>query len=227
MPRRKSVKLYPSPSHSKREYRNYDAEEDGIAVRRDTAWSSHYRVIRSSRAKQGVTTHSYPCVQGEGRVGSIATRRNSSRKIDPSLSLSRSRTSRVPLKLRLSSLDLDPVPRLSLTRERGTGERSSSSTPHFKERDPVTRFNLFRCIEAWTTDPSRRSSPGNNIRICSTWNSSWKRVFFHAFSSLELFKIIALRSCRVISEKIDFNDHLILSFYLNIHILHIRKYINI
>lgn len=87
MPRRKSAKLYPSPSHSKREYRNYDAEEDGIAVRRDTAWSSHYRVIRSSRAKQGVTTHSYPCVQGEGRDGSIATRRNSSRKIDPSLSL--------------------------------------------------------------------------------------------------------------------------------------------
>lgn len=100
-------------------------------------------------AQNKVLQHSYPYVRGGGRDGSMTTRRNSFRKIDPSLS--RSRTTRVPLKLRL--LDLDPSQGYHYLGKEEPGDQVL--LPHFKERDPVTRFNLFRGIEAWATDPSR------------------------------------------------------------------------
>lgn len=155
----------------------------------DTAWwSSHYRVIRSSRAKQGVTTFVSVRAGWKGRWIDHDSHEFIPENLSVVLEIG------VPLKLRL--LDLDP--RLSLSRERGTGGRSSSSAPHFKERDPVTRFNLFRGIEACGRLILLASSLGNNMRICSTYAFSHvnrtefepETCLFQTFSTLELFKII-------------------------------------
>lgn len=67
--------LYPSWSHSKREYRNYDAEGDG-----ESRWSSHYQSHTIVARKTRCYSISYPYTCGDR---SRLARIHPTKKIDP------------------------------------------------------------------------------------------------------------------------------------------------
>lgn len=120
------ARLYPSRSHSKREYRNYDAEEGGIAGRRIGEAQREVRITESydrRRAKQGVTT--FVSIRAGRRKGWID---DDSQEFIPENRSVALEIGNNPRSLEVETPGSRSVPRLSLSRERGTGGPSSSST---------------------------------------------------------------------------------------------------